>query len=419
MEPKKPNTPQSNAVIFDISSISASPYKTGIPNYVYHLGKALHGQKLSVLGSIDEAVLEDEQTLRYLDESWGRLNADRTPRSPFEKIVRAVRAGAVIERTRNKLIVKVRRVLNGSTRFRNHEKTQHALRTQKRIDSWKPRIQHMTSNTVFRRFSIPLVFTIYDLSPLVCPELQDENNVNVFQKTATDLKALVRSGQPLRFAAISEFTRQEIYRVFGAEFGDLTCVTPLGFDRSLFFPNPAPKPRNDAPYVLSVGTLEPRKNLAVLLTAFETLAATEPELRLKLVGARGWKGESLEQRLNAQPHRDRIDVCGYVNDFELADLYRGCAVFCYPSLYEGFGLPILEAMACGAPVVAAESSSLPEVLGSAGKTFDPLNPSALVEALKEALQNSSALSKKSLLRAEVFSWERCAEATQQIYNKFG
>ncbi len=163
-------------------------------------------------------------------------------------------------------------------------------------------------------------------------------------------------------------------------------------------------------FVLCTGTLEPRKNLLRLIDAF---VALPDELRagheLALVGPRGWEAEEIEQRVAA--HSAVVRVLGYVSDDDLAALYQSCTAFCYPSLYEGFGLPVLEAMTCGAPVLASDIPSLREVAGDAALYVDPLDTDAIRAGLERLLGSGDergALAERGRGRAQEFSWDRTA-----------
>jgi alpha-1,3-rhamnosyl/mannosyltransferase len=155
------------------------------------------------------------------------------------------------------------------------------------------------------------------------------------------------------------------------------------------------------PYVLAVGTLEPRKNLPALIEAFTGLPDTHD---LVLVGARGW--ETGETQAAIARHPDRIKALGHVPDADLASLYAGAALFAYPSLYEGFGLPVLEAMAAGAPVLTSGISSLPEVAGEAAVLVDPRSADSIREGLRRGLSDPPPGGRE---RARTFSWARYAQ----------
>ncbi len=174
-------------------------------------------------------------------------------------------------------------------------------------------------------------------------------------------------------------------------------------------------------YILAVGNLQPRKNLSRLLHAYAMLRQQGAYTgQLVLVGKSKWQGSHLVDLVRRLGLQREVVFTGYVAEDELAALYNGADVFVYPSLYEGFGLPPLEAMACGCPVVASDSSSLPEVIGDAGMTVDPLSTSALAAAIERLLCDDAlrqALVGRGLARAEQFSAASFAAATQAVYER--
>jgi glycosyltransferase involved in cell wall biosynthesis len=170
----------------------------------------------------------------------------------------------------------------------------------------------------------------------------------------------------------------------------------------------------DRPYFLFVGTLQPRKNLERLLAAFDRTAEVRPDLVLALVGAGGWQPERLEHALARVRARDRVRLLGYVQDDDLPSLLCGSLGLAFPSLYEGFGLPALEAMACGVPVLTSSTSSLPEVVGEAGLLVDPLDVDAIAGGLARLADEPDLrrlLGERGLARAASFTWERSARET--------
>ena len=176
-------------------------------------------------------------------------------------------------------------------------------------------------------------------------------------------------------------------------------------------------------YVLCLNRMEQRKNIAHVVRCFERLLEAEQlkDLSLVLAGAAGWDPDDvLESARRSSPFGDRIVVTGFVEDHDLAALYSGATVFVYPSLYEGFGLPPLEAMQCGTPVVTSNTSSLPEVVGGAGRLLDPYDQDGLCQALLEIHESASLreeMSRKSVERARMFSWEECARQTIDAYRQ--
>jgi glycosyltransferase involved in cell wall biosynthesis len=171
-------------------------------------------------------------------------------------------------------------------------------------------------------------------------------------------------------------------------------------------------------FILYVGTIEPRKNLSRLLEAFKPLLIDWPDLKLVLVGKKGWLYESFFQRLRTLGLQDRVIFPGYVEEADLPAFYQLAEVFVFPSLYEGFGLGPIEAMACGTPVVSSNSSSLPEVVGEAGLLVNPTDTAALGEALRRVLADPELranLAQQGLIQAQKFSWQKAVDELEAVY----
>ena len=213
------------------------------------------------------------------------------------------------------------------------------------------------------------------------------------------------------FIAISHATADAFERRFRRARGR-TTVAPLAAASSVTAPLERDNGRLPAPgFVLAVGTLEPRKNLPRLAEAYRALPE---ELRLEhplvVVGKLGWQVRETVQALRSLG--DSCRLLGHVSDEDLAELYRRCAVFCYPSLGEGFGLPVLEAMTCGAAVITSDRSSLPEVGGDAVEYVDPTSVASIEDALERLLHDPARraeLAARAVARARQFSWARTAE----------
>jgi len=209
----------------------------------------------------------------------------------------------------------------------------------------------------------------------------------------------------------SQATRRDLVARFPAA-ADRASVIAFAADARFLAarPDPAVAARHglERPYVLAVGTLEPRKNLERLIAAWEGLPDTHT---LALVGPRGWDDESI---VAAARRAGDVRLLGRVSDEDLATLYAGAACFAYPSLYEGFGLPVLEAMAAGAPVLTSNVSSLPEVAGDAALLVDPLDTGVIREGLARLLTDPALgqdLRARGRARAAQFSWDRTASET--------
>jgi len=263
---------------------------------------------------------------------------------------------------------------------------------------------------------LPVVVTVYDLSFLLYPEAF---------RTANRLYLRMFARWTCRRAAgilaISQAAREDLIRRWGLPPERITVAYP-GVDPR-FRPLPAEevaafRARRGLPerFILYVGTLEPRKNLGVLL---EAIARLSPPVPLILVGGKGWKPAFLP-RLRELEREGRARWVGFIPDEELPLWYNAATVFAYPSRYEGFGMPPLEAMACGTPVIAARAASLPEVVGEAGLLVDPMDGEAWTEGLSTLLWDEAlreALRARGLARAARFTWEATAAATVRLYRR--
>jgi glycosyltransferase involved in cell wall biosynthesis len=201
--------------------------------------------------------------------------------------------------------------------------------------------------------------------------------------------------------AVSEFTASELESVLGTP-REKIRVVPNAVD-ALFAPEGA---RAEGDYVLAVGTLEPRKNLARTIEA-----AGRAGLELRVVGARGWGG--------VHASGDHVTWLGEIDDDELARQYRGALCVAYPSLYEGFGIPVLEAMACGAPVVTSAGGATEEVAGAAAVLVDPTDTASIAAGIEEAIARAGELRSLGLARARDFSWDDSAHLTLEAYREAG
>ena len=174
------------------------------------------------------------------------------------------------------------------------------------------------------------------------------------------------------------------------------------------------------PFVLCVGAQQSRKNLPRLVAAFARLRADLPTSRLVIVGPTLWRYDGLQEQIQSLGLDDAVQVLGYVPDKDLPALYSAADVFVFPSLYEGFGLPILEAMACGTPVVCSNSTSLPEVANDAALLIEPHDVDGMAGAMQRVLRDADLrvmLRKSGLKRAQDFSWERAAQETVAVYRQ--
>jgi len=258
-------------------------------------------------------------------------------------------------------------------------------------------VLHCPTHRAPVRSRVPLVVTFHDLAVLRHPK-----TFNRWTRAYSRF-ALARVAKAARrLIAVSEFTKRELL--------DLLDVPE---EKVRVIPNAVGAPFEpqgeaaDGDYVLAVSTLEPRKNLPRLVEAYER--ADLNGLPLLVAGASGWGGVRVEG--------DGVRWLGEVADDELARLYRGARCVAYASLYEGFGLPVLEAMACGAPVVAGRNEAVVEVAGGAAVLVDPLDPDAIAAGLAEAIERRDELRTLGLKRAQDFDWRKVARATVEVYRE--
>lgn len=227
-----------------------------------------------------------------------------------------------------------------------------------------------------------------------------------------------------RVIAISSQTKADIVELFDIDPGKIV-VTPLGVPAHLKPLGPEAREafrranQLTRPTLLYVGTLEPRKNIPNLLRAFDIVAANT-DAELVLGGAEGWLTEELHQTLATMKARDRVRLTGFIPEADLASWLSAADVFVFPSRYEGFGLPPLEAMACGTPVVSSTSSSLPEVLGDDALLVDPDDVEGIAAAIERLLTDASLaadLRARGIARAATFTWEATARLTLETYRE--
>jgi glycosyltransferase involved in cell wall biosynthesis len=265
------------------------------------------------------------------------------------------------------------------------------------------------------------VCTMHDLIPLEHPEWFNPRFAAWYQWL---LPRLAR--QLDHVVAISEFTRQRVEELLGVPRSRITVV-PNGVDAA-FRPRTAEETAGvrkrfelgSGPYLLYVGSLEPRKNLAGLMKAWRlALEGVPDDVQLVVTGAAGRSAVFAEQTLGEIPAR--VKFTSYVPEEDLPALYAGAMAVVYPSLYEGFGLPVLEAMASGAPVITSSTTSLPEVAGEAGVLVDPSNTGEIAEAIRTVVNDTGMRERMrtaGLERAREFTWERCTTETWRVLEAY-
>lgn len=268
----------------------------------------------------------------------------------------------------------------------------------------------------------PLVLTVCDMSCFDHPETHPEERVRLMQR---DMPAAVERADHI--IVISEASGEALRKWFNVDSNRITntyLAADARFQPSsadVLAPALARLGLSPGGYILSVGTLEPRKNLTTLFAAYAGLPDTlRQRFPLAVAGMKGWHTEGLMKSAEELVRRGELRLLGYVADDLIPPLYAGAAAFCYPSRYEGFGLPVLEAMASGVPVVTSNTTSLPEVVGKAGLMVDPDDVDGMREQLRRLLEDrayADDLGQSGLLRSKLFSWDRCARETFSVYEK--
>jgi glycosyltransferase involved in cell wall biosynthesis len=277
---------------------------------------------------------------------------------------------------------------------------------------------HATEHLLLPLRSAPTVITVHDLIFRHLPEHHKPLN-----RWYLNLALPLYCRRATHVIAISESTRNDLVAAYRLPPERITVIHEAADPR--FRPQPpdrvaAVRGRYGLPgrYLLFVGTIEPRKNLTRLLHAFEPLRKEGLTDALVVVGKRGWLYGDFFAELERSPVREAVILPGFVPDEHLPAVYAGAQALVFPSLYEGFGLPTLEAMACGTPVACSDTASLPEVGGDAALYFDPTSEDAILQTLRRLLSDAELqeeLARRGLTRASHFSWDRVAAETEAVY----
>jgi glycosyltransferase involved in cell wall biosynthesis len=373
--------------------------RTGIVNYVYNV--AQHFQKradfdLSVL--LEDLNFSDPEIANFVPTLKTRV---------VEKVISPGKLGRVKEYLRNRKLA-VRLPTPGEiSRMIEPGEIYHAT-------DW----YHYASRNARAN-----VITCYDLTTKLYPEFHEYTNIVKESRKAATLASFDH------IVAISDSTRRDLIEHCSVP-PDKISTAHLGVDR--VYESPEFKPREATlskygidparRYILSVSTIEPRKNIIGLLNAYRVLCDTKPAFReifLVLSGHMGWRNEGLKQHLAAYPYKDNIVFPGYVPLSDMPSLYRHAEAFVYLSFYEGFGLPILEAMKCSCPIVCSNSSSMPEVIGDCGELVPPSSAEEAASALARIIESptyADSLRFAGLVRSRNFTWGKHVDDLTRIYD---
>jgi glycosyltransferase involved in cell wall biosynthesis len=277
---------------------------------------------------------------------------------------------------------------------------------------------HATEHLLMPLRGVPGVLTVHDMIFKLFPEHQ--KRLNYWYLNAT-MPLYCRRADAI--ITVTEASKRDIVKHYGLPPGKVTVIYEAASPQ--FRPAPrdvveAARQRYGLPddYLIHVGTIEPRKNLSRLVMALETLRREGLRVPLVVVGSRGWLYDDFFRQLETLDVRHDVHFPGYVPGPDLPLLYNAARVSVTPSVYEGFGLPVLEAMACGTPVVASRSSSLPEIGGDAALYFDPYDVDAIAAAVRQVWTGRDLradMRARGLVQAARFSWDRAAEETMAVY----
>lgn len=284
----------------------------------------------------------------------------------------------------------------------------------RRVNRLAPDVFHGVHYTLPRGLRVPATVTFHDATLLTMPWVHEKAKRVFFQRAIP--AGVARADQVI---CVSESARQGAIDHAGAD-PARTHAVPLAVDHDRYRPATGDRPAAvrdicDGPYLLWVGALEPRKDVPTLVRAFEALAGDIPH-RLVLVGPDAWGADAITDAIAASPMRHRILRTGWIDEGTKADLYRHADAFAYPSLAEGFGLPVLEAMACGTPTVTTTGSAPEEIAGDAALTVTPGDAAALAAAIARALgEDAERLRRDGPTRAAGYTWEATATRTVEVW----
>ncbi len=255
----------------------------------------------------------------------------------------------------------------------------------------------------------PLVVTIHDLAFFYYPDEFLKKDLYKLSNWTTHSVRKARS-----IIAVSKNTKKDLLKFYNIA-SERVAVIYNGFEKTAR--SEAEDKNIEKPYFLFTGTLQPRKNISFLIRTFAQFHKGQPQYKLVITGKKGWMYEEIFKEVERLQLKDSVIFTDYIEDTKLADLYKNAEIFILPSLYEGFGVPILEAMSFGCPVLCSYNSSLPEVGGDAAIYFDPFDEKDLLEKMNVLSGNKTLrreLTKKGFQQIKQFSWRKCAEETLQV-----
>ena len=280
-------------------------------------------------------------------------------------------------------------------------------------------IHHAHNYFLPYKLKSPSIVTIYDMVYKLYPETMDYKNLELLKKIMP--RSITESTKIL---TISENSKKEIVEILNVNPNKISIAYP-GYDKNEFkvitdnsITQSLKKLNLNKPFIFYLGTLEPRKNLERVIKAYASIGNYVKTHDLVLAGSIGWKSESLFKLIEHYKLQDNIKILGYISQTEKVALYNKATCFIFPSIYEGFGMPVLEAMACGCPVITSNTSSLPEVVGKAGLMVDPYNIDEISSSISRLINDSSLQQSFRILgleQANKFKWKNTANSVIDLY----
>lgn len=263
------------------------------------------------------------------------------------------------------------------------------------------------------------ITTCHDIGFEIFPELYSQQELRYHRFT---MRFAIKNAQ--KIITVSNFTKQEMVKIYQVD-PDKITVIHNGFSRKDLYPsndqekikNVLAKYKINSPYLLYIGRLEQKKNTPGLIKAYHLLKSRGLPHKLVLVGQFGQKSSEVKEVINKYKLQNDVIFTGYIAEQEKPLILSGAEIFVFPSFYEGFGIPLLEAMGCGTPVVASRAASIPEIAGEAAVYFDPHYPEDIAEQIKKVIDNAelkNQLIAKGLEQVKKYSWERCAQETLKV-----
>lgn len=281
----------------------------------------------------------------------------------------------------------------------------------------KKEIYHFFSFKIPKKIKGKVVVTIHDMIYKIYPETTQIKNMDKFDKEINH--SIIMSD---KIIAVSEATKKDILRYFNISEKKIEVIYPGVEDELyktyIFKKQSIKKYKIGTKYILFLGTLEPRKNIVNIIKSFER--ANLKEIKLVITGGKGWKYEEIFEAYKNSPCKDKIQMLDYIAEEDKIALYKGAELFIFPSLYEGFGMPVLEAMAAGTPVITSNISSLPEVAGDAAILVNPYDIDEISKAIKNIIGDEvlkKEMIRKGLEQAKKFTWENSVKKLEKIYSE--